>query len=286
MASCCAESGPDIVTAGSGLWRELVPGPRSWIYVAGCVVTFGLLLGAPRIADALDRRGLPGGPIALGILLIAAASVLWMLTTMQPRSWRRRAVMRWARHRGAPFRSGFSLPASLREVTSLRGLASEGGVANLVVLEVEGSEILVFDRWRAAAVGYERAEWRTAAALRVPIDVPRVAVQPRRHGFRMPEGNVGLSPVGSESGAFDRRFRVLARDRAAAVTIVDPRLMAWLLDGPRGIAYEAAGAWLVCSRRLGPVRDRDVLVRAVLAFRDHLPRVSMSLYPAPDPGSG
>lgn len=265
-------------------WRELVPGPRSWIFVAGALATFGLLFGVPRIADALDRRGLPGVAIALGPLLVAAASVLWTLRTIFPGSRRRRSVMRWAHDRGEPFRSDLSLPVSLREVTSLRGLTIEGGVANLVVLEVEGTEILLFDRWRAAAAGYERAEWRTVSALRFPIDVPRLVVHPRRSGFRMADGDVGLSSIGSEWGAFDRRFRILTTDRAAAVAIVDARLMAWILDGPRGITYEACGRWLVCSNRMGRVRDRDTLARVSVGFRDRLPRVSASLYPPPDPG--
>jgi hypothetical protein len=169
-------------------------------------------------------------------------------------------------------------------VTSLRGLAIEGGVGNLVVLEAGGDEILVFDRWRAAAAGYERAEWRTVAALRVPIDVPRLVIHPRRHRFRMPEGDVGLASIGSESGTFDRRFRVLATDRGAAVAIVDPRMMTWLLAQPRAVTYEAAGSWLVCSKRMGRRRDLDALVASAVGFRDHLPRVATSFYPALDPG--
>jgi hypothetical protein len=124
-------------------WREIVPGPRSWIFVAGVAVTFGLLLMAPRIADILDRRGLPGDLIALGVIFAVLAAVLWTLTTTFPGVRRRRAVMRWARERDAPFRSDFSLPASLREVTSLQGLAIEGGVENLVVLEAGDGLVLV-----------------------------------------------------------------------------------------------------------------------------------------------
>jgi hypothetical protein len=171
-------------------------------------------------------------------------------------------------------------------VTSLQGLAIEGGVENLVVLEAGDGEVLVFDRWRAAAAGYERAEWRTVAALRAPIDVPRMVVHPRRQRLRISDSDVGLSSVGSESGAFDRRFRVLATNRAAAVALIDPRMMAWLMDGPSGVTYEAAGRWLVCSKRMGRIRDRDRLVEAVIGFRHHLPRVSASFYPPKDPGLG
>jgi hypothetical protein len=267
-------------------WREFVPGARSWLFITGVIATLGLLLAAPRAASALDRRGMPGGPIVLAVVVAGAAALLWMLATTLPGSRRRRAVMRWATEHGAPFRSSFALPASLREVTSLRGLVLEGGVGDLVVLEAGDDEILLFDRWRAAAAGYERAEWRTVAALGAPIDVPRLVVHPRRRRFRMAEGDLGLASIGSESGAFDRRFRVLSTDRAAAVAIVDPRMMAWLLDGPRGVTYEAAGRWLVCSKRMGRIRDREVLATAAVGLRDHLPRVSASFYPPEDPGFG
>lgn len=272
--------------SSSGGWREFLPGPRSWIFVAGVAVTFGLLLTAPRFAGILDRRGLPGDLVVLGVIVALVVAILWTLTTTFPGSRRRRAVTRWAREHDAPFRSDFTLPVSLREVTSLQGLAIEGGVENLVVLGAGNDEILVFDRWRAAAAGYERAEWRTVATLRAPIDVPRIVVHPRRHRFRMSESDVGLSSVGSESGGFDRRFRMLATNRAAAVALIDPRMMAWLMDGPSGVTFEAAGRWLVCSKRMGRIRDRDRLVEAVIGFRDHLPRVSASFYPPEDPGFG
>ena len=66
-----------------------------------------------------------------------------------PRTRRRRAMRRWARERGAPFRSDFVLPSSLSEVPSLEGLRLEGGVANLAVVRVADDEVMVFDRWRA-----------------------------------------------------------------------------------------------------------------------------------------
>ena len=92
--------------------------------------------------------------------------------------------------------------------------------------------------------------------------------------------------IGTESEAFDRRFRILTVDRAAAVAIVDQRMMAWLLDGPSDLAFETAGPWLVCSAPAGPVAQRDGLIAAVVDLRDHLPRVSASLFPVRDPGFG
>ena len=96
----------------------------------------------------------------------------------------------------------------------------------------------------------------------------------------------GLSVIGTESEAFDRRFRILTVDRAAAVAIVDQRMMAWLLDGPSELAFETAGPWLVCSAPTGPVVQRDGLIAAVMGLRDQLPRVSASLFPVRDPGFG
>ena len=97
--------------------------------------------------------GCPGVPSSSVIVLLAAAAILWGWWTMVPRGSRRREVMRWARDRDAPFRSGFRVPGRLRAVTSLHALRAEGGVANLVVIRIAEGEVLVFDRWRAACPG-------------------------------------------------------------------------------------------------------------------------------------
>ena len=205
---------------------------------------------------------------------------------MVPGGARRREVMRWARDRDAPFRSGFRVPRRLRAVTSLHALRAEGGVANLAVIRIAEGEVLVFDRWRAPAPGYEEAEWRTAAALQADVDLPRIVIQPRRDPFRLSSGESGLSVIGTESEAFDRRFQILTEDRAAAVAIVDQRMMAWLLDASSHLAFETAGPWLLCSAPTGPVTQRDGLIAAVVGLRDHLPRVSASLFPGPRLPSG
>ena len=267
-------------------WGDFAPELRSWPAVAAIAAALLLLLAAPEAAGLLDRRGLPGGAIVLAIVVLAAAAILCGWWTMMPSGARRREVMRWARDRDAPFRSGFRVPRRLRAVTSLHALRAEGGVANLVVVRIAEGEVLVFDRWRAPAPGYEEAEWRTAAALQADLDLPRIVIQPRRDPFRLSAGESGLPVIGTESEAFDRRFRILSVDRAAAVAIVDQRMMAWLLDGPSHLAFETAGSWLVCSEPTGPVAQRDGLIAAVMGLRDQLPRVSASLFPVRDPGFG
>jgi hypothetical protein len=264
----------------------IAQGGRTWRWIVGFVLTMGLLLSAPAISDALDSRGLPGGPIALGAVGVMVALTLWAYSTTIPRSRRRRAMRRWAREREAPFRSDFVLPSSLKEVPSLEGLGLEGGVANLAVVRVVEDEVMVFDRWRASAAGYEDAECRTVAAVHARMDLPRVVIHPRHHPFRGAVSQDELQPVGTESGEFDRRFRVITDDRAGAVAVIDARAMAWLLDRPVDLTYETAGQWLTCSRSSGSADQIDALVGSVVGFRDHLPRVSASFYPPEDPGLG
>ena len=264
----------------------IAQGGRTWRWIVGFVLTMGLLLSAPALSDALDSRGLPGGPIALTAVGAMVALTLWAYSTTIPRSRRRRAMRRWARERGAPFRSDFVLPSSLKEVPSLEGLGLEGGVANLAVVRVADDEVMVFDRWRAGAAGYEDAEWRTVAAMHTRMDLPRVVIHPRHHPFRGAVSQDELHAVGTESGEFDRRFRVITDDRAGGVAVIDARTMAWLLDRPVDLTYETAGPWLTCSRPSGSADHLDALVDAVIGFRDHLPRVAASFYPPEDPGFG
>jgi hypothetical protein len=270
--------------------RSFVPRPRSLIFPVAIVVSLAVVLSLPGFAGRLDRRGLPGGWIALALVVVLIVPVVWSLSTIVPRARRRREVLRWARGREAPFRSAFRIPLSLGRVNSLRGLSTpggvplHGGVAHLVVVREGDDEVLVFDRWRAETAGYQDAEWRTAAALRVDLDAPPLVVHPHHHPFRAPLGETPLRSVNTEWGEFDRRFQVLAHDRAAATALVDARLMAWLLDGPIDLTYEVADAWLVCSAPMGPASQRDGLIEAVLGLRDHLPRVTVSMFPAHDPG--
>jgi hypothetical protein len=266
------------------VWSFILSSRGWWRWLAGFGLTVGLLIGAPPLSEALDARGLPGGPIALGVVVAAAALTLWAFSTTIPRRRRRRAMTRWARERAAPFRSDFTLPLSLSEIPSLAGLQTEGGVANLVVVRRADDEVLVFDRWRAEAAGYEDAEWRTVAAVRTTLDAPLVVVHPRRHGLRIAEIEGALMPVGTESIEFDHRYRILAEDRAAAVAVVDARTMAWLLDRRVDLAYESAGSWVACSRPSASGDELDALIDTVLGFRDRLPRVLGSFFPRPDPG--
>jgi hypothetical protein len=268
------------------LIRMMTPRPRTILYTSGIVATIAIVLWSPRLAGYLDGRGLPGDWIALGLIALVAVAILWALSTLIPSARRRRAVSRWARTRDAEFRSAFTLPTSLQQIPSLRGLGVEGGVANLVVVRVDSDEILVFDRWRATAVGYESAEWRTAAALRVPLDLPAVVIHPRHHAFRLPKDVGSMSTIDTESEEFHRRFHLLGRDRAGVVALLDARLMAWLLDGPQDLTFEATGAWLMSSKPIGAALDHDRLVEAVIELRSHLPRVSRSFYPPTDPGFG
>ena len=268
------------------LIRMMTPRPRTIFYAIGVLATVALVLWSPSLAGDLDERGFPGDWIALGLIAVVAVSILWALSTLMPSARRRRAASRWARARDAEFRSAFTLPTSLKQIPSLRGLGSEGGVANLAVVRVDDDEILVFDRWRATAVGYESAEWRTAAALRVPLDVPAIVVHPRHHPFRLPKDLESMSTIDTESEEFHHRFHVLGRDRVGVAALLDARVMAWLLDGPHDLTFEANGPWLMTSKPSGAVTDRDGLVAAVIELRSRLPRVSASFYPPEDPGFG
>ncbi len=266
------------------IWSLVPRATDGWRWVVGFAVTLGVLMLAPSISDRLDAHGLPGGTIALGTVAAVIGLTLWAFWTTVPRTRRRRAMARWARERGASFRSDFTLPASMSEIPSLTALRLEGGVANLVVIRLPEDEVMVFDRWRAATVGYEDAEWRVVSAMRTELDVPRMLIHPRHHRFRMAESETDLHQVGTESSEFEDRYRVVAGDRAAAVALVDPRTMAWLLDRTDDLTFETAGPWVACSTPSWSTNELDALVDAVVGFRYRLPRVLGSFFPAPDPG--
>ncbi|HEY0120091.1 MAG TPA: hypothetical protein VGC04_15045 [Cellulomonas sp.] len=94
-------------------------------------------------------------------------------------------------------------------------------------------------------------------ALRLPQCLPVVEVVPERAAERT-ESALGGQDLRFESEAFNRAYRVQARDERAAYAIVQPLLMERLLrDDAREIAWRIDGDW-VLSWRPG-VTDLDTL---------------------------
>src|SRR6266516_4474305 len=140
------------------------------------ILVFAPLAAAPYITSRLDRAGLPGALFAG--LFIGLGPALAILALRKERASRRRsrAMRRAALDLGLHFAPGFRLPRSMRDLPSLagvellsssRGSTIQRGYADLILGNVEGTEILFFDYGVKSDVAYAQTHWHTLAATRI-----------------------------------------------------------------------------------------------------------------------
>jgi hypothetical protein len=125
----------------------------------------------------------------------------------------------------------------------------------------------------------------TCAVAEIHASCPRIVISPATLASRLGPV-VGAAQIRLESEAFNRRFRVECDDARFATTLVDQRMMAWLLASPVPVAFELReDRLLAATRRLSPA-SIPPLVEAVRGFHDRIPRVVASLYPPRPMGGG
>ena len=92
---------------------------------------------------------------------------------------------------------------------------------------------------------------------------------------------VGLGDIELESDGFNRRFALRSPDRRFAVTMVDARMIEFLLSTEARFAFFVKGRWaLLVSEPVGPDMV-PALMRVGEAFVAHIPRVVYELWPSP-----
>lgn len=113
---------------------------------------------------------------------------------------------------------------------------------------------------------------------------PEVAIQ--RSGLLDRALNlVGLGDIQLESDEFNRRFSLRSPDRRFAVTLVDARMIDFLLSIDARVAFAVKGRWVLLTA--DPVEPPLVpaLMRVAEAFLDNVPRVVYELWPSPFRGA-
>lgn len=247
--------------------------------IIGIVAAF-VVLGIPMAltGTAEDRR------TVLGMVGVAAlVAFFWWLDRTYRVEPRQRAMAAEARRLGLRFtaqdRTGLrSLPFDL-----LRRPGAVRDVTNVVSGTWRGVSVAAFEfRW----ANDDEERLFTCAMLPVPIEWPELVVE-EETGLSRAVQNVGLArDIGFESDAFNRAFRVRSPDRRFATTVIDARMMEWLLDRTPRYGFEIdGGSMLASTAQVHPWEIEGVLATA-LEFRDRIPGVTSSLFgglPPPRP---
>jgi hypothetical protein len=164
------------------------------------------------------------------------------------------------------------------------GRGTESG--NLVSGTLQGIPVAAFDfaYWtevRDSKGGTHRQYHRFLCAMTdIAPACPALIIEHRGLIGRL-AGALGLDGVQFESDDFDKAYRVLCGDRRFATALVDPAMMAWLLDAPSPVAFQTAGPHLLAVSTDRRPTAIPGLFHALVDFRAHIPAMVASEYPAP-----
>lgn len=80
--------------------------------------------------------------------------------------------------------------------------------------------------------------------LRIPMDVPDLLIRPEGFLDRI-AGAIGFDDIDFESDEFSRAYHVKSPDKRFAYDVIDPRMMEYLLTGPRRVITIEGGVMLI-----------------------------------------
>lgn len=212
----------------------------------------------------------------LAAVVLAGAGV-WRV---RHRHGRQRELMRLCDRAGLSFMPIDPFPDSLWLPFRVFGKGTRRGTENVVWdPRDDPAEARAFDHWYEEEpadqpTGLGTVRRMTCAVGALPFTCPRLDV--------VPEGSLDAGAgedVELELESFNRRFRVVATDRRAAVAFLDQRMMQTLLQLPAGISCSVNEDRLLLWAPQVSAAETLLLLEIVRKLRERVPRVVASLYP-------
>ena len=158
------------------------------------------------------------------------------------------------------------------------------GVEHVLSGEWQAMPLRAFDYWyydeTTDSKGHTSRSYHRFSCALTPIDAAcfRASIEPENVFTRLADA-LTFRDIEFESEAFNRTWNVKSDDAAFAHTLVDARMIEWLLASGRPYAFEIVGdRVLVVHRRLDPMAFVSLLGVAK-GFRDRIPQVVFDLYP-------
>jgi len=118
----------------------------------------------------------------------------------------------------------------------------------------------------------------TCALVTIPAACPRLRLGHESFMTRLGD-RVGLHDVTFEYDDFNRKYRVKCDDQKFAFSLLDGKMMQWLLDADSFDSVEVDGPWvLLAAPKLDPAKWLD-LGSWLEQFHRQIPAVVYSTYP-------
>lgn len=167
-------------------------------------------------------------------------------------------------------------------------LLNEGdgrGVENFLTGQHGGRPFECFDYWyydeSTDSKGRRSRTYHRYTCALVTIDAFTPHLRLGHEGFFSRIGNaLGIDDIELEYEEFNREFRVRCDDQRFAFSLLDGRMMEWLLRSPEFEVIEIAGPHvLLAHHRLDP-EAWPTLPPFLSRLRDNIPKVVFTTYPA------
>jgi hypothetical protein len=244
-----------------------------------------MFMGAAAVAPSMDRTN---RIIAICLFVpLAWSTVLFAFALRRALFGRWLTDRRWRGYRTELTELGFSdaHEGTVQETQRLpvhilfpAVLASQrgGGIDHVMVGSINGHEARAFDI-RVRGGGWFDAP---AVALRLPIAMAPTMIRPARGRFKL-QPRPGMRSVLLESERFNRSTAVFSTDQYFATSLLDARMMEWLMEHGQRCVIELSDRWMAVwalprsGKHLGPIELLGVLE----AMEPQLPRVVPSLFP-------
>lgn len=225
------------------------------------------------------------GALIFILVLVAVAAGIWYSIVAKRR--RIQELTAVATRLGLQFSEDD--PFGLTELPFALFRAGQGrGCENVMWGNAAGMPLRLFDFWYYEETTNDKGQrsrtyHRFSCALtEIGAACPHLTVERESLLTRLAD-HLGFHDIEFESEEFNRAYQIKGPDRKFAYALVDARMMAWLL-GQRRARFEVDRALVLCATsRLKPA-ELPALSDTLREFRDHIPLVVSSLYPAPAAG--
>ena len=192
----------------------------------------------------------------------------------------------WGAQEGLRFIDHASVPETDLRFQFFTDHSGSTWFANILKGTFDGIEVFAGD--------YTYPEGKTSDTVTLAIAQPNIRLEYlsiRRHSIGAMdtlERTAGTT-IDFESEAFNRAFQVVADDSAYAHTVIDQKMMDWLLETPQDLLFEVGvGGVLVVAPAIA-AETVSTLLGAATGFADHIPgtagrdtTASPALPPGPD----
>jgi hypothetical protein len=167
---------------------------------------------------------------------------------------------------------------------ALFGQGDGQGVENVMVGERNGVPVRLFDFWyydETSDTNHNRSRSYhrfTCAALTIDADCPTLRIGHESVLSRIGSA-LGFHDVELEYDDFNRRYRVKCKDQKFAFSLLDGRMMEWLLAASAIDSVEVVGPFLLLALPRLASEDWPGLLTTAEQFLEHVPRVVFSTWP-------